>query len=208
MVRPSLTAMSIAVLLLSSTAFADKNKSQDFYLRIESGFSFPSSLKSDGEIAINEGIDVPYYNNKAPKGSIIYGAALGYRFNDNFRTDFNISGRNYSFNAPLDVKLAGDLSSKINASQKISAVMMMLNGYYDIGQYGIVTPYITAGIGASFNKTGDYKFKHDITQPDQLQIVSEVLMKGKSNVSLAWNVGAGISIACSTNASIDESFHN
>jgi len=65
-----------------------------------------------------------------------YNIGIGYKFDDNFRSDVNF-------------KL---LNSKLpSLRSKIRTKAVFLNGYYDFKNDSVFTPYLTAGIGAAKN---------------------------------------------------------
>jgi len=74
-------------------------------------------------------------SKKSSKVSPSYGVGVGYKFDDNFRSDVNL-------------KL---LNSKLRSNQKVKSKIAFVNGYYDFKNDSIFTPYVTAGVGIAKN---------------------------------------------------------
>jgi len=69
-----------------------------------------------------------------------------------------------------------------------------MNGYYDINLHKTIIPYVTAGVGIARNKAGDFVSLDTIT------------LKGKTNTSFVWNVGAGVKYNLNRNFALDLSY--
>jgi opacity protein-like surface antigen len=110
------------------------------------------------------------------KAKPVYNLGVGYKFNDNLRSDINFQSRTASDK---------DLT---NVTVKNKAIF--LNGYYDFKNDSIFTPYVTAGIGASKNK-----LSHLPTG-----------FTSKPSTSFAWNTGLGSKINVAKNVDLDVSY--
>ena len=81
-------------------------------------------------------------------------------------------------------------------SQKISSTSAFINGYYDIKEMNGFMPYITAGVGFSKNKAGDFstnvKNKAPVIDP-----------KGKAQTEFGWNAGVGIAYNLNERITLD-----
>ncbi len=148
---------SCLVALASTTALAEDTAENNFYVRGDLGYS----------IGMNSKVSNTTNNNKVKFGnSMIFGGGVGYRFNSNFRTDLTLSYRGaYKLNTKSNS--AGNQKSKNN----ITALVTMVNAYYDIGTYSSLTPYLTGGLGFSNLKSKDFV---------------------KNATCFAWAVGTGV----------------
>lgn len=88
----------------------------------------------------------------------IFGAGIGYQFNDYLRGDISVEYRGAAdFNA-LDKAVFGPGDFFTNEySAKKSEWLMLANAYADLGTFYGVTPYLGAGIGASRNTISNYR---------------------------------------------------
>ena len=141
-----------------------------WYLRGDVGYVFKS--KTDGVWSFYnqfddvEGIDDFFrYDELKTDPAASFGVGAGYRFTDMLRGDVTVD----YFKA--DAKGSTDCPSYITASMgldfyndchyqddtKADVWTAMANAYVDIGHFGIVTPYVGAGIGAAHVKYGDWK---------------------------------------------------
>lgn len=82
------------------------------------------------------------------------GVGVGYKFNDYFRAD--LTG-DYEFRSTMKVTntCAACGTPVITANTKFSAFTTLVNAYADLGTYSGITPYLGAGIGASYLKTSN-----------------------------------------------------
>ena len=72
---------------------------------------------------------------------------------------------------------------------------MMVNVYKDLGNYGGITPYVGAGIGAAYHVLGDISFTQSANLSNRI--------KGDSDLSFAWALMAGIGYQVSDRAILD-----
>ena len=90
-----------------------------------------------------------------------FGLGIGYRHNDHLRFDLTGEYRGKaSFSAldyyDVDTGVGGDDGSN-NYTAKKSELTFLVNGYYDIGTWHGVTPYLGGGIGMSYNTIDDFR---------------------------------------------------
>ncbi len=78
---------------------------------------------------------------------------------------------------------------------RVKSTTLMFNGYYDLGKFGRVTPYVGAGVGVAYNQTGETYFT------DNPSLVNKI--EGASRLSLAWSLGAGVGVQISERAVLD-----
>jgi opacity protein-like surface antigen len=71
----------------------------------------------------------------------------------------------------------------------------MLNAYYDLGNWGGMTPYVGAGVGLSHNVMSEVYFTDNPFLTNKIQ--------GDSRLSLAWSLMAGVGYQVSDRAILD-----
>lgn len=126
----------------------------------------------------------------------IVGVGFGYKFNESFRTDVTLDyewpgdfhGRLICPSGPCDPDTYSDEYAKI------AAWTGLFNVYWDLGTIagegpGVLTPYIGAGIGASYLVTSNVNY----VNPDS----STGSWDGAGKWNLAWALMAGVSYAVS-----------
>lgn len=86
-----------------------------------------------------------------------------------------------------DVALPGS-----HLTTDIKSYTLMLNGYYDFGNFNGMVPYVGAGIGVAYHRMGD-------VQGD----AGPTTQSGGSNTALAWSLMAGVAYQLSERAILD-----
>lgn len=149
----------------------------DFYGRVDTGYSWSSNMERD--IGTDAG------------SSAIVGAGLGYRVNDNIRTDVTLGYRGwYQASGGVPVN-----ATTVNASADIKSFVGLVNAYYDIGHYNRFTPYVGGGIGFSNNMVDTTNFS--------IGSIPLGNINSHSNTSLAWQLGAGTAVDITSNLALD-----
>lgn len=115
------STMKSAPVVASSAA----KDSSSYYARVDAGISMPS-VRTGGKT---------YSMKNAP----VFSAGAGYKFNEYFRSDLNVSYR------------ASKAKKAVNTN-KIHATALVLNGYASLPTDTIFTPYATAGAGVAHLK--------------------------------------------------------
>lgn len=77
----------------------------------------------------------------------------------------------------------------------ISSSTVMANGYYDFGRFGNFSPYVGAGVGASYNRMSEVYFTQNTFLTNRIQ--------GDSKLSLAWSLMAGVGYQVTDRAVLD-----
>jgi opacity protein-like surface antigen len=100
---------------------------------------------------------VPFSGEKIDN-NIAIGGGIGYKLTNWFRADLTAD---YGFDGKFSGSSAcllncGDPS--ISAHAKILPTTFLLNGYFDLGNWSGFTPYVGAGVGASYVRTESYGF--------------------------------------------------
>lgn len=141
-----------------------------WYLRGDVGVVLKSKTTGDysfyNQFEGVEGVDdIFQYDRLETKSAASFGAGVGYRFTDMFRADVTLD----HFKA--DVRGSTSCISYVTASKglgfyndcgfddrsEVSVWTAMANAYVDIGHFGIVTPYIGAGLGGARVKYDEVK---------------------------------------------------
>lgn len=72
---------------------------------------------------------------------------------------------------------------------------LMLNAYYDLGNWRGVVPYVGAGVGVAYNQLSETYFTQNVYLTNRIE--------GDSKLSLAWSLMAGIGWQISDSAILD-----
>ncbi|MDQ2704125.1 MAG: outer membrane beta-barrel protein [Pseudomonadota bacterium] len=168
-----------------------------WYIRGHLGMSnqFFDGLESDL-------FDVPFeygwYDEGGFSSAPIVGGSIGYQFNDSLRGDLTVEWRGKSdFNAVqwLRATDGGPVTSDDYTAKK-SELVFMANGYYDIGDFYGITPYVGAGIGASYNTISNFRDVGQITP-------SAGYADDNSEWNFAWALHAGLGFQATERMTID-----
>ena len=122
--------------------------------------------------------------------AMLFGIGVGYQFNNWFRADLTGEYRSRSNFHGLDIVRSGGSTYTDEYTGSKSEWLMLLNGYVDLGTWYNLTPFVGAGIGASYNTIHDFK--------DTCSIVSVCtggsVATGKDNSkwNFAWALHAGV----------------
>ena len=71
----------------------------------------------------------------------------------------------------------------------------MFNGYYDIARFDRFTPYVGAGVGLAYNKTGGVSFTGNAALVN--------VIEGDNRWSLAWSLMAGVGVQLTERTTLD-----
>ncbi len=184
-----LTKVFVAAILASSaiTSIA----SEGTYVLVEGGYN--KAANKDKLVKATR----DYYNNKSEStfskekkpGSFFFAAGVGYKFDQNFRSDLTLNFVTKSTNKTNVT--SGNENGKFFKA-KVGTFATLVNGYYDVtGLSDMVTPYVGAGVGvakSSYKVTGDTS---DITTT-----------KIKTKAQFAYQVGLGTLVKVSDMADL------
>jgi len=136
----------------------------------------------------------PDFVKNLPGGAI--STALGEEMKDTLVADIGI-GCQYTENLRADVTLGYRSKSRVeddfnSLDAKFSATTLLVNAYYDIGNFNGFTPYIGAGIGISRNKLSDVRLPAGSTSG--------------TKTSFAYALHAGVSYDFTEALSVDASY--
>jgi len=82
-------------------------------------------------------------------GAPFFGFGVGYRWNNWFRTDVTGEYRSKSDFDGLDIATIGGVIIPDNYIAKKSEWLALVNGYFDLGTWHGITPFVGAGVGAA-----------------------------------------------------------
>ncbi len=132
----------------------------------------------------------------------IFGLGIGYRHNDNLR--FDITGEyrgksNFSalqfYDTDGNLATTGDQGTDEYTAKK-SEWLFLVNGYYDIGTWHGVTPYVGAGVGAALNTISGFRDVNTVTNGVAYGATA-------SQWNFAWALHAGLGFQATDNLAID-----
>jgi opacity protein-like surface antigen len=89
-----------------------------------------------------------------------------------------------------DVVLPGPATSHLTAD--VRTYTLMLNGYYDLGNFNGMVPYVGAGVGVAYHRMSD-------VQGD----VGPTSQSGGDNTAFAWSLMAGVAYQLTERAILD-----
>ncbi|QUS41176.1 porin family protein [Tardiphaga alba] len=123
----------------------------------------------------------------------IYGVGLGYQFNNWFRADVTGQYRGRAnFHGSSSVQYGPGDDGANNYSGSKSELLFMANAYVDLGTWWCVTPFIGAGIGASYNRISG--FRDDGVRSNNGAFSSSVTyFEDHGQWNMAWAAHAGLS---------------
>ena len=130
---------------LTAMAAETQDQSKDYYVQFNAGYVHGQAPKQS-------------FSQGSMGNTGLYGAEVGYRFNENFRTSLSLSyipdfKNNYSTSMPETDNKGRNYTETTNYNTKVKSLVSMFNVYYDIVEINKFTPYITLGAGMSSNKT-------------------------------------------------------
>jgi opacity protein-like surface antigen len=168
-----------------------------WYIRGHIGMSnqFFDGLESD---LFDTPFEFGWYDDGGFSSAPIFGGGFGYQFNDYLRGDITVEWRGKSDFEALDWLIAedGDPVTTNDYRAKKSELVFMANGYYDIGNFSGITPYVGAGIGASYNTISHFR---DIN----VENGGGAYADDESEWNLAWALHAGLGFQATERMTID-----
>lgn len=142
---------------------------------------------------------------------MLFGAGVGYTFNEWFRvdltgeyrgkTDFSAMDR-YSGNNP---PAFGDVDEEWGVNEydaKKSEWLFLANAYLDLGEWHRITPYVGAGIGASYNRISGFT-DNGFNSNDGDVTATGGFAGDNGEWDLAWALHAGLAFKATKNLTID-----
>jgi len=141
------------------------------------------------------------------------GVGVGYQFNDYFRVDktfdylFSSDFRGSTKGGNANDGSACDVKCKSTDVASFQAFSVMANAYVDIYHWGVFTPYVGAGLGATYVDWGKLKNTACATDGSGCDNVSH---KGKDSWRFTYGlmVGTSIDINCQWKADVGYRYRN
>ena len=143
----------------------------------------------------------------------IFDVGVGYRFNNWLRADVtgqwrgnaNLHGSQFS---PAGV-IAPGFTEADNYTGSKSEAVFMANGYFDLGTWWCLTPYIGAGIGTSYNRLSGFQDNGVILNGGILSnSVTYGADAGKWNFAWALHAGLGYKVTPDVTIELGYSYMN
>jgi len=134
----------------------------------------------------------------------LFDLGVGYQFNNWFRADVITQWRgraNFHGSQFTDAFSGSALVDNYSGSK--SEAVVMVNGYVDLGTWWCVTPFIGAGVGASYNKISGFRDdgfgdSFGVARPSSFVYAADA---GKWN--LAWALHAGLGYHVTPNVALE-----
>ncbi|MEM6382062.1 MAG: outer membrane beta-barrel protein [Pseudomonadota bacterium] len=199
----SLVIGALATTLLAGSAFAadltpppvidfepeyEAEFGGNFYLRGYVGFSNQQVDSVDNAIYSDPAVfDVDILNSEFEAGGV-FGGAVGYRLNQWFRADVSAEYRMRTGYSQLDrySGAAGGVPTNSNyITANKSEFLFLANAFVDLGTYYKLTPYIGAGVGATYTEISGFS---DLNVPNAGVAYAE----DNGDWEFAWALHAGL----------------
>lgn len=150
-----------------------------------------------------------FYGEEVGSGAFA-GAGIGYQFNSWFRAD--VTGE-YRFSTGMkfrDKEYFSDGVNQINGNEfyksNLSSGVFLLNGYFDLGNWYGVTPFIGAGVGYAYNNVSGFEHSTMNFYPTALGLnpgINGGYARDKGNGNLAWALHAGLAMDITPNLKLE-----
>lgn len=165
-------------------------------------------LRGDIGVGIMNRANLIYEPNPANVGNLfqfqhwsvddttIFGVGVGYEFNNWFRADVTAEYRTKAEVRAVGIT-TGATTFGDSFTGSIRSVVVLANGYIDLGTWNCLTPFIGAGVGVAFNQLDDFV--------DTGFAASGGTGSGTNptETHLAWALHAGLSYAVTQNFTVE-----
>ena len=175
-----------------------------WYLRGDVGVSNYQGGKLKGPAAA--GVDTTYFGEDYGSGAFA-GVGVGYQFTNWFRADVTGEYRfSTGFKGYDKSTFAGGYSNEINQGSYYGGVGLV-NGYFDLGTWYGLTPFVGGGVGFAYNKLSGfddtaYNTVYNGT-PFPPTYPSGGSIKDKDKVNFAWALHAGVAYDINPNLKLE-----
>jgi opacity protein-like surface antigen len=159
--------------------------------------------------------DAPPYFEWVDEGEfdsgMLFGAGIGYTFSEWFRVDLTGEYRGktqfhaldrYSFEEVPDFDDEEEWGVNDYRAKK-SEWLFLANAYLDLGEWHRITPYVGAGIGASYNTISNFRDSGMNDLPGSDPTPTGGFAADGSQWDLAWALHAGLAFKATKNLTID-----
>ena len=177
-----------------------------WYLRGDVGVGFNNSVSAQtsptglSTIPTGDTADENWYNNALSEAAL-FDVGVGYQVNNWFRADVTgelRGGSTFSGLQVINVSAGPDAGYQAADFYKgnVSTLLGMANGYFDLGTWYGMTPYVGGGLGVAFNR---YSGGIDQGQIGAVGGVGPVSPSGgvfgtSTQANLAWALMAGVDL--------------
>lgn len=176
-----------------------------WYLRGDVGVGIPGSTDHRSTFAPGVRETIPGFAEvtSSLESAAFVGFGFGYRFNSWFRVDATGEYRTRAAYQSLNYyDGSSDIFSPCNDCfdqyrATLASGVFLVNGYFDLGTWAGVTPYIGAGVG------GAYHSVKDITDHNVTTGTGFGYGRGKSQWDFAWALMAGVSYSVTPNLALE-----
>ncbi|MBO0346904.1 outer membrane protein [Roseibium limicola] len=167
-----------------------------WYLRGDIGYKLYNDPK--GGFVDSSTVGDLRYERESIDDTWMIGVGVGYQFNDYFRSDLTLD---YEAKATArGYAVCGTCSTNFSEERTdLDIWTVMLNGYVDLGTWYNLTPYVGAGVGASYIRASN-------TISINPGSTAATYDKDNGEFNFAWALMAGASYAVNQNLSIDAGY--
>ena len=164
-----------------------------WYLRGDIGMT-NQKVKSLDNVLFDPTVQVVH---KEFDSGMLFGAGLGYQFNDWFRVDATGEYRGKTNFRGLDITGGGTGVNDYYGTK--SEWLFLANAYVDLGTWWCITPFIGAGIGYSQNTISNFR---DVNVPN----LGVAYANSHSQWEMAWALHAGLAYKINKNFTAELSY--
>ena len=168
-----------------------------WYIRGHIGMSNQDFYGLDSDLFDSVAIlDYGWHDDGGFSSAPIFGAGIGYQVNDYLRGDLTVEYRGKSDFEALDHVTTIDGTTTNDYRAKKSELLFMANAYADVGNFHGITPYVGAGLGASYNTISHFR---------DINIINGggAYADDESEWNLAWALHAGVGIEATERMTVD-----
>lgn len=179
---------------------------KNFYVEVETGASV-----STNNITFKPDNSSPYETWYTPESGWphtnmgtrpLYGIIFGYRLNSTISFDIDYLYRsNFKWATEATYDLADMITDRKKTIYGISAQTLMFNTRLAAGEWNHLTPYVSFGVGAAFNKTEGLRN----IEPVDNDLINT--LDGSRTNNFSWQVGLGLYYGFTPNWNIDFAYH-
>lgn len=179
-----------------------------WYLRGDAGFSY-NRLRGAHYFQGSNAI-VRDFDSAKLKHGFTLGGGVGYQITNHLRTDVTLD---YLFKSKFRGSTSGSCGVAVACTStdvaSLTALSLLANAYVDIGTYGVVTPYVGAGIGGTYVNWGDLK-NTSCDDGDPTNCDPTVVHRGKKSwrFTYALMAGASVDVTCNLKADLGYRFRH
>jgi opacity protein-like surface antigen len=136
--------------------------------------------------------------------SMLFDLGVGYQFNNWFRSDVTAQWRGRSnFHGSQFTNAFAGSALVDNYSGSKSEAVFLANGYFDLGTWWCVTPFIGGGVGASYNRISGFRddgfgSTFGVARPPSVVYAADA---GKWN--FAWALHTGLAYQVTPNVTVE-----